>query len=191
MPRLLARQTDARVYFLAGGITMKKAICCLAAATALLTGCMAISVEEINTDELVGSRFESACEKTITDYAWHWDHFNSQQFSALFTRNAVLEIPGNRLTGRDAILEHQENRGEEFVMRHVVSNYRFERVDDDRAIGSVYVTVYGKRLADDGSVQVDGMLALAEYQDKYRWVDGHCLFEERLTRRIFAGPATP
>lgn len=170
---------------------MKKKIVWIVLASVLLGGCMAISVDELQTDAMSAAAFQQACEKTAIDYAWHWDHFNAQAFAALFTRDAHLQVPGTALDGRDAILQHQQNRPQNFVMRHVVSNQRFERTGENTAEGQVYVTVYGKRMADDSDVAVEGMLALAEYHDQYRLVDGRCLFERRTTHRIFAGPARP
>ena len=169
---------------------MKKLFVCISM-TAALAGCMAISVDELQTDTTSAHAFQRACEKTAIDYAWHWDHFNASEFAALFTPDAHLQVPGNSLDGRDAILQHQQTRPQNFVMRHVVSNVRFEQTAETTAEGQVYVTVYGKRIGEDGDVAVEGMLALAEYHDQYQLIDGRCLFERRTTQRIFAGPASP
>jgi len=105
-----------------------------------------------------------ACTNLVTDYAYHRDQFNAQEFSNLFTENASLTVVNQTWVGRGNIEQRIEGLKTGSTIRHEMSTIRIIPVDDDHATGVSYATIYS---APEGETAVSGFALMGEYHDEF------------------------
>jgi hypothetical protein len=125
------------------------------------------------------------CRDTLAQYNHAGDRFLLDEFAAAFCEDGVLEIRGSEpITGRASIVERFGGRttasearqaareqpagATRRIVRHNVTNIRFESVSPEEAIVSSYFTVFTEIGADH----------LGRYRDRFvpvgeRWLIAH------------------
>jgi hypothetical protein len=126
-----------------------------------------------------------SCRDTLAQYNHAGDRFLLEEFAAAFCEDGVLEIRGSApITGRAAIMERfggatasqqarqaareQPAAAVRRVVRHNVTNVRFEAVTREEATVSSYFTVFTEIGADH----------MGRYRDRFvpvgdRWLIAH------------------
>lgn len=117
------------------------------------------------------------CRQRVHDYAYFWDHSDTEGFAELFTEDATLTLAGQTFSGRTAIVERMAEPGP--VMRHLVSTVRVTAAGEGAASGISYVTVHMARPADEGLPETDGFLLIGEYHDRFEIGPDGCRIAER------------
>jgi hypothetical protein len=145
-----------------------------------------------------------ACRDTLAQYTHSGDRYLLEEFGAAFCQDGVLEIRGSEpITGRPAIIERfggptaaSEARAAareapagatRHVVRHNVTNVRFESVSPEEAIVSSYFTVFTEVGADH----------MGRYRDRFvpvgdRWLISHRFVSTdwHAADSTFGGPAS-
>jgi hypothetical protein len=119
------------------------------------------------------------CRQRVIDYAYFWDHADTEGFGDLFTDNATLTLLGETFTGRKAIVERMAAANPGPVMRHLMSTIRITTSDRGTASGVSYVTVFAAEPVDEGLPEVDGFAVIGEYHDQFRITSDGCRITER------------
>jgi hypothetical protein len=126
-----------------------------------------------------------SCRDTLAQYTHAGDRFLLEEFAAAFCEDGVLEIRGSEpITGRAAIIERFGGRSSATsarqtareqppgaarrVVRHNVTNIRFEALSAHEAIVSSYFTVFTEVGADHMGRYRDRLVPVGE-----RWLIAH------------------
>jgi hypothetical protein len=125
-----------------------------------------------------------ACRDTLAQYTHSGDRYLLEEFAAAFCEDGVLEIRGNApLRGRAAIMERfggdtaalqarQEAKaappGVRRLVRHSVTNVRFEAVTPSEATVASYFTVFTEVGLDHMGRYRDHLVPVGE-----RWLIAH------------------
>lgn len=122
-----------------------------------------------------------ACSNLVTDYAYHRDQFNAEEFADLFTEDASLTVVNQTWVGRTEIEQRIEGLKTGSTIRHEMSTIRIVPVDDDHATGVSYATIYS---APEGETTVAGFVLMGEYHDEFvRTSEGWKINKRVLTRK--------
>lgn len=107
---------------------------------------------------------ERACEKISIAYARHIDFRDYEAFADLFTEDGVLEVFGQPLRGRRAIIESMSQRPANRKSLHIFTNIWVNVLDRDNASGITYLSLF--RADHDGPKPAPNTLPLlAGYYD--------------------------
>jgi hypothetical protein len=126
-----------------------------------------------------------SCRDTLAQYSHAGDRFLLEEFAAAFCEDGVLEIRGSEaITGRAAIIERfggpsTASKARDAarqvpadatrrVVRHNVTNIRFESLSPEEAIVSSYFTVFTEVGADHMGRYRDRFVPVGE-----RWLIAH------------------
>ena len=108
------------------------------------------------------------CTQTVNKF---YNALDQRQYDVLvncFTEDGVWKRQGKELEGREKIMEAMEDRSENLVIRHVVTNIEVSIIDVNEAETSEYVTIYrfdgDEKL--EGPAPLDGPGVIFLYQDK-------------------------
>ena len=121
---------------------------------------------------------------TLANYTAAGDGYRLDELAAQFAEDGVLEVAGHsRTRGRSAIVEMlvastQARRPAEgrFYLRHVVTNLRFVRLDEDRAETTSYFLVLTPAGADHWGRYRDVLVPVGDrwlFEHRLVTVDGH------------------
>lgn len=134
-------------------------------------------------DPLPPFDIERACTRLVHRYALLADARDAAGAAALFTPEAVLEMPTGRFAGREAILRRLQEQPPEQISRHHLSNILIDAIDDEHARGSCYMALYrGTARADAKPIASDVPFVLGQYEDQYvRGAEGWLFARRRLT----------
>jgi hypothetical protein len=130
------------------------------------------------------SAIERACARLVYGYARAADFGDGAAAAALFAEDGVLEMPGGRrFAGRDAIRRRLQEQPAAQVSRHVISNLIVDALDESRARGFCYLTLYrGTRGNEGGPLPSAAPFVIGHYEDEYaRGADGWRFAARRLT----------
>jgi hypothetical protein len=113
---------------------------------------------------------ERACEQLAIAYALHLDFGNYDAVARLFAPNATLHLDDVCHSGHEAIHNQLRERYAPYVTRHVCSNIFIDVVDDERAVGVTYLTLY--RHGHNGFVPrealgIRGPSLVGHYEDEF------------------------
>jgi ketosteroid isomerase-like protein len=116
---------------------------------------------------------------TVAAHAQHQDAGNTDAIMALYTRDAVLEVPGmGAYQGADAIRAAFDDWKPKGLQRHMPVNVVITDWDDSHARATTDVVFIAQ--GDAGwSVQI-----VARYRDEFRPVDGKWLLSRRADEYI-------
>ncbi|MFK7863752.1 MAG: nuclear transport factor 2 family protein [Pseudohongiellaceae bacterium] len=118
-----------------------------------------------------------ACSNLVTDYAFHRDQFNAEEFANLFTEDASLTVVNQTWVGRSEISQRIEDLKTGSTIRHEMSTIRIVPIDENHATGVSYATIYA---APEGITTVNGFVLMGEYHDEFvRTSDGW-----RISKRV-------
>jgi hypothetical protein len=144
-----------------------------------------------------------ACRDTLAQYSHAGDRFLLEEFAGSFCEDGILEIRGSEpITGRPAIIARfggpatatkardaaraQPADAVRRVVRHNVTNIRFESVSPEEAVVSSYFTVFTEVGADH----------MGRYRDRFvpvgdRWLIAHRFVSTdwHAPNSTFGGPA--
>lgn len=127
----------------------------------------------------------------IAEFAWRIDRGDPASVADLFTEDGWYgRETGERSVGRDAIrAAYAARRDREAAVgvrtaRHLFTNLRLTRLDDDHAAGSSILLLFA---ADGPPPHPATPLLVQDYDDRYRRVDGRWLFASRAVTKIFVG----
>jgi hypothetical protein len=82
-------------------------------------------------------------ERMAHTFFLHLDESNYEPLIALFTPEGVWHRQGKELRGHGMMREAMQARPKGHTTRHLVSNLLVDIVDQDHAVSSFYLTVYG------------------------------------------------
>lgn len=137
--------------------------------------------------ELVSDADHVELERLVTEAAWRVDEGKSDTLHELFAHDGELVIGETAFKGPAAIREwgRQLEAAQTYkCIRHVVSNMRFVRIDDDTAEGVTVLTVFMDDLT-SGTVP----WLVGEDHDRFVRVDGRWRFAARHWKQLFARSA--
>lgn len=126
-----------------------------------------------------------AIEDLIADHAWVLDHGDPTDLPDLYTDDGRLLGVGPPLDGRAALVGWAQRRAALTgrVSRHVHTNIRLERLEEDRVRGQLVTLLYRHDGPGDGP---SWPMLVLDYHDVYaRQADGRWLFAERTVTRVF------
>ena len=145
-----------------------------------------------------------ACRDTLAQYSHAGDRYLLEEFAAAFCEDGVMEIRGSApITGRSAIIARfggptaasaarDAARGQPAdatrrVVRHNVTNVRFESVTPEEAVVSSYFTVFTEVGADHMGRYRDRFVPVGE-----RWLIAHRFVSTdwHASNSTFGGPAS-
>jgi hypothetical protein len=135
---------------------------------------------------------EAECARLPTAYSVFIDFRRFEELVDLFTEDAVLDLDGWPLAGREAIRDYMVQRPKTRTTRHCVSNILIEVVDETRATGTTYVTSYRFDAADEKPrtrIPFDGPFFMGNYTDEYVNQGGVWRFSGRKVEAVFMRPA--
>jgi SnoaL-like domain len=112
---------------------------------------------------------ERACARLVHGYARAADFGDGAAAAALFADDGVLEMPGGkRFAGRAAIQQRLAEQPAAQVSRHVISNLLVDALDEDRARGFCYLTLYRGVRGDTGDpLPSAAPFVIGHYEDEY------------------------
>jgi SnoaL-like domain len=136
-----------------------------------------------------------SCRDTLAQYSHAGDRFLLEEFAGAFCEDGVLEIRGSEpITGRPAIIERFGGRSTASrarraareqpagatrrVVRHNVTNIRFESLSPEEAVVSSYFTVFTEVGADH----------MGRYRDRFVPVGGRWLIAHRFVSTDWRAP---
>ena len=114
---------------------------------------------------------EHECERLVMRYCHLVDGGEAGRLPELFTDDGVWASPGTRLVGRgelSAVMNQRQAR-RDLRSRHVCSTFVCDVIDEDRATGVVYLSLY-RRESDpehEGPVGMSGPAMVGEYRDEF------------------------
>jgi len=114
---------------------------------------------------------EHECERLVMRYCHLIDGGDAGRVPELFTDDGVWASPGTRLVGRDqltAVMNHRQARSD-LRSRHVCSTFVCNVIDEDRATGVVYLSLYRSEHVPEheGPVGMSGPAMVGEYRDDF------------------------
>ncbi len=127
---------------------------------------------------------ERECERLVTRYCHLIDHGEAARVVDLFTDDGVWAGPGVKMEGREqigkAFAARQAQAGR--MSRHVCQNFLCDVLDEDRAEGVVYLTLYRQ----DGEAaravsSLTGPQMVGEYRDRFVRTEAGWRIAERRT----------
>jgi uncharacterized protein (TIGR02246 family) len=126
-------------------------------------------------------------EELVFLHAWLLDHGRGEEIAELYTSDGVMVGVGPDRHGRDGILGYARARKPSRTARHVCSNVRVQKVDDERMTGTFIITLYRS----DDTPPLDATpVAVADIDDEYRRCDdGRWRIARRRISIIFEAPA--
>ena len=127
----------------------------------------------------------TACEALVHRYCVLVDSGHAAAVVDLFTDDAVWSAPGIEMRGRDQLRQGFETRQRqtERVSRHVCTTFDLTRTGEDRAEGTVYLTLYRYDLpaGEQRPVPLRGPALVGTYEDVFeRGPDGWRIADRRL-----------
>lgn len=117
--------------------------------------------------ELQRLAIERACERLVIRYAHSIDLNGRSGLGDVFTDDAVVEMGGQVIHGRDAIAAGS-GAAPAPLMRHVCTNILIDVINEAEATGVAYLMAYVQP-ADDTNLGLP--LVLGEYRDTFRKTD--------------------
>lgn len=125
-------------------------------------------------------------EALSTEYYYRVDHDDAEGVVELFTPDAVMEIAGQRLVGRDAIRDYYAKRSKSWVTRHITTNLRITYVDADHVeVVRTFTHYQGDRA--DGPGPYPANPSVAEYRERVeRGTDGVWRYAHRASTALFS-----
>jgi len=142
-------------------------------------------------DPRIRAAIERACADLTIEYARSIDFRDYDNIVNLFTEDATLTI-GQRLEGRAAIVAAMMQRPGELRSRHVISNVFVDVVDDKRARGICYLTLYrhvGPESLERGPAPLHGPAAVGHYEDSFVKTEAGWRIKHRTLHLAFRDPA--
>ena len=132
-----------------------------------------------------------ACEGLSTAYALYLNMERFDEFAGLFGDHGVLAVAG-RLEGEQAIARAMHNaRPVNLRSRRVLTHIFVESVDEMRARGTIYLTLY-RRIGDesfgDSPIEPFAPTAVGHYSDKFALIQDGWLFPHRKLHLAFGKP---
>ena len=122
------------------------------------------------------------CAQVVNKFYCSLDARRYDELVNCFTPDGVWKRQGNELQGRDAIMAAMEERGENLVIRHIVTNVQVTIEDENSASTSEYITIYRHDSDEklEGPAPLDGPGVIFLYQDKMvRSEDGWQMTDKR------------
>ena len=123
------------------------------------------------------------CINLVTDYAYHRDRYDAQQFSALFTENAKLTVGNQTWEGREDIRKRIEGLDSSSPIRHLMSTIRIVPIDELHASGVSYATIYTSAA---GSSSTEGFAIIGEYHDDFVRTEEGWKIQQRVLHPVFS-----
>lgn len=138
-------------------------------------------------DDASRRAIEWECAQVLTRFINALDSGDYETMASLMAPDGVWNRPSGDTVGPDGLLEALKDRPRDLIIRHVISNIVIDVVDENRADGITYLTVYRH----DGSALVKDIAPLkgphmvgVSYNRLVRKSDGWRILEKR-TRRTF------
>ncbi|MEQ9643065.1 MAG: nuclear transport factor 2 family protein [Alphaproteobacteria bacterium] len=113
---------------------------------------------------------ERACEQLSLAYAYHLDFGNFDALAKLFADDAVLHVGRMHYRNLDEIRTGVRQRYQQQVTRHVCTNLMVDVIDETRAVGVTYVTIYRHQYAGpepSGEIAIRGPSFVGHYEDEF------------------------
>ncbi len=123
-------------------------------------------------EETTRLAIEAACRRLSLEFARRNDAGEYEVLAGLFAEDGVLcrpLAPDAVLNGRAEILADMRRKPGDVITRHICTNILVDVIDDSRAKGSTYYTVYLQSGVSDASqvFTFDGTVYVGDYLDRY------------------------
>jgi hypothetical protein len=132
-------------------------------------------------DDQTTGAIERACARLVHGYARAADFGDHAAAADLFAEDGVLEMPGGkRFAGRAAVRKRLDEQPRDQVSRHVITNLLVEPIDENRARGFCYLTLY-RATRGDGTAPLPSAapFVIGHYEDEFARSGGHWRFAAR------------
>jgi len=131
-------------------------------------------------------QIERACERLSIAFCYHADHGNFAKVGRLFSPKGTFDRFGQTLVGPDAIAAGMSKRPEGVVTRHALLNIHFTVVEKGMAAAVVSAATYFgfKTSQGDAAQFAPESPRVAEFDDRYRLVEGKWRIEQRVTTLV-------
>lgn len=113
---------------------------------------------------------ERTCEQLSLAYAYHLDFGNYDALAKLFAEDATLQVGRAHYRNVDEIRTGVRQRYLQQVTRHVCSNIMVDVIDETRAVGVTYVTIYRHQYEGSeppGEIPIRGPSFIGHYEDEF------------------------
>lgn len=128
-------------------------------------------------------RIELACQRLSIAYARGVDYRDYDLVADIFTEAGELDA-GRLITGREAIRRALNSRPDTLRSRHVLTNVFVDVVDENRARGISYLTLYrhvGDESLEAAPIELAGPAGVGHYEDAFeRTADGWRIARRKL-----------
>jgi hypothetical protein len=141
---------------------------------------------------------ERACCRLAVDFARYVDNGDYDKAARLFTNDGIFIRRGQMFSGPDAIAASIEEilrarRGDperpSWRVRHICTNMFVNVIDDNRAFGGSYYSIYHYRGGPvEGAAPVEGASLIGDYADVYVRTSDGWRVAQREARPVFFRP---
>lgn len=132
-------------------------------------------------DDQARGAIERMCARLVHGYARAADFGDHVAAASFFAEDGVLEMPGGRrFASRAAIRKRLEEQPRDQVSRHIITNLLVEAIDENRARGFCYLTIYRAARGDSAGPLPSALpFAIGHYEDAFARVAGGWRFAAR------------
>jgi len=135
-----------------------------------VTGCTASSsiAKAVQTSQQQ-QEIIAACTDLVMDYAVFRDRVDVEGYTGLFGVDGSLTLRGETFKGQEAIRARISEAINGPRTRHLMSTIHITPLDENRAIGVSYVTIYSAPQSNSESepAMVQGFTAIGDYVDEF------------------------
>ena len=140
-------------------------------------------------DEIERMLAERACERLCLRFHALVDAGEYEPIVDLFAEDARWHHRTGPLQGHDEIRRYVMDKSPWPVIRHVLTNLLVEVLDERRATGRAYITVYYGEPVDGGHPPLDGPVLVVQYDDEFERTPQGWRFSSRRPQIVFKAPA--
>lgn len=133
---------------------------------------------------------EDECRKLSIAYARHVDFKEYDLFVELFAPDGELNVTGTPIVGHEKLEKAMAMRPNSLQSRHVLTNIHIHVIDEDRAEGISYLTLYrhegdSQNDAKEGPREISGPAGVGHYSDKFIRTEEGWRFSSRVLHFAF------
>ena len=144
-------------------------------------------------DSLERLLIERECERLVMAYCHYIDGGRAKDVADLFSDDGIWVSVDREVIGRDAIakvfLDRQNQSGR--VSRHICTNLLIDVIDQNKATGVVYVTLFRHDGPPDRKSSPSGVpTVIGEYRDSFVRTKDGWRFQARMVKIDFAREGT-
>ena len=128
--------------------------------------------------------WQEACLATAQNYAFIRDFGPAEDVKTIFTKDAVVTLPGTTMSGLDAITARTRKVLSTQVSQHHITSQKFATSATGTMTGRSYLIASIRPKNSEGLTPKRVLQAV--YEDEYEIVDGACMIAKRTARPLFS-----